>query len=152
MRITRKAEYAIRLMLDLAMQEGNFPIQTKSVAQRQDIPPQFLAHIVLDLTRAGLVHSARGNQGGLSLARKAKDLTIRQIVEAIEGPIALNQCLVSEDACPRQRGCPVFDMWSEAQRRMLSVLEQTTLEYLVSAKSGKQQINDWLGDEMAEAH
>jgi Rrf2 family protein len=136
MQITRKAEYAIRMMLDLALNSAGKPLPTREIAVRQEIPFKFLPHIVAALSHAGLVRTARGREGGVWLLRRPDRINIKQVVEAIQGPIALNQCLVSQQSCKRIANCIIYGLWHEAQKRLVSVLEGTSLKDLVDAKQG----------------
>src|SRR6266511_889712 len=88
MRITAKADYAIRASLELAAAEDGEPIKGERLADAQEIPLQFLEHILLELKHAGIVRARRGAKGGYWLARPADDITIAEVVRAVEGPIA----------------------------------------------------------------
>lgn len=134
MRLTKKAEYAIRAMVDLAANDIGRPVKAKDVAARQDIPQEFLAHVVSELKGAGLIRTVRGNSGGIFLNNNPSEITVRHVVEVIEGPIALNDCLLGERGCARKSSCPLHGMWHEAQTKMLSVLEATTLAELAGLK------------------
>jgi len=134
MQLTRRAEYAIRAMLDLAAHYDDQPIMSKDISVRQDIPLKFLNQIVAELRGDGLIHTVRGSGGGIYLAKKPSDINIRQIVEAIEGPIALNLCLTGEDGCDRRPDCSVHKVWRLAQDQMLAVLESTNLARLAEPK------------------
>ncbi|OIO87868.1 MAG: AsnC family transcriptional regulator [Candidatus Aquicultor secundus] len=138
MQLTRRAEYGIRAMVDLAANSESQPIMSKDIAARQDIPVKFLVQIVPDLKSAGLIYTVRGNGGGIYLGKRPVEINLRQIVEAIEGPIALNQCLLGENGCTRKPGCAIHDVWRQAQSQMLSVLESTTLARLVETKKAPQ--------------
>ncbi len=138
MQLTRRAEYGIRAMVDLAANSESQPVMSKDVAVRQDIPIKFLIQIIPDLKSAGLIYTVRGNGGGIYLAKQTAEINLRQIVEAIEGPIALNQCLLGENGCARKPGCSVHDVWRQAQSQMLSVLESTTLARLAETKKAPQ--------------
>ncbi|MBI4733776.1 MAG: Rrf2 family transcriptional regulator [Rubrobacteridae bacterium] len=130
MQLTRRAEYAIRALLDIAIHQDEQPVMSKQIAARQDIPVKFLFQIIPDLKGAGLIVTTRGNGGGIYLNKRPDEVTIRQIVEAIEGPFAINQCLIGRDSCSRKPACPLHDVWRKAQEGMLSVLESTTLTSL----------------------
>ncbi|MCL4499636.1 MAG: Rrf2 family transcriptional regulator [Chloroflexi bacterium] len=136
MQLTRRAEYSIRTAVYLATQPFGKLVLSKEVAKRQDIPANFMVHVVGDLVRAGIVRATRGIGGGLTLARPAGEITIRQIVEASEGPIALNKCLLGHEACERRSGCAVANVWERAQAGMVEVLEATTLEGLARTAAG----------------
>lgn len=132
MQLTRRGEYGMRVMLELASVSGPRLISSREIAERQKIPPKFIPQIILDLHRAGLVHSSRGQQGGVRLANVAKKINLRTIIEAIEGPIALNSCLLKGIGCELKKGCPIHPVWERAQQQMLNVLESTTLADLVA--------------------
>jgi Rrf2 family protein len=132
MQLTRSADYAVRAMLDIADQteqeEGR--ARTHMVAQRQDIPPALLAKLVPLLVRAGLLDSQRGARGGLYLARSASDISMLEIVEAIEGPIAINRCTATPVLCDRINHCSVHPVWQQAQDYLVELLRTTSLEDL----------------------
>ena len=99
MQITRQADYALRAMLFLARLEPGQRAATSQIAEDQEIPPSFLAKIISQLSIAGLIHTSRGARGGVSLARKVDDVSLLDVVEAIDGPITLNECTQDPDAC-----------------------------------------------------
>ncbi len=134
MQLTRKAEYAIRAMVDLATNYHRQPVMSKDIAARQDIPEKFLVQIIPDLKNTGLIHTVRGNSGGIYLGKRPPEINLRQIVEAIEGPIAINHCLAGDDSCSRRPGCAIYKVWQKAQGQMLAVLESTSLATLAVSK------------------
>src|SRR5678815_3687178 len=93
MQITRQADYAVRAVLHLARMGNNDRAATSTIAKEQNIPPSFLAKIISQLSIAGLLHTSRGARGGVTLARDPKDITLLEVVEAIDGPIQLNECV-----------------------------------------------------------
>jgi Rrf2 family protein len=97
------------------------------ISQAQDIPETFLAKILQSLVHAGLATSYRGAHGGFALSRPAGDITVRAVLEAVDGPIALNTCVLSPDDCQRSETCRIHVVWVEAQERMMSVLDGVTL-------------------------
>ena len=92
MQITRQADYALRAMLYLSRMPENQKAATSQIAEEQRIPPSFLAKIVSQLSIAGLIHTSRGARGGVSLARPSEEISVLEVIEAIDGPIALNAC------------------------------------------------------------
>lgn len=133
MQLTRAGEYAIRGLVGLAAHaDEKRTILVSRVAEEQDVSPAFLAKIFQQLVKAGLMNSSRGARGGFNLARSPANITIREIVEAIEGPTALNRCLLHDDPCERAGSCPMAEVWRDAQNRMLDVLEQTTVADIVA--------------------
>src|SRR4030042_1522260 len=99
MQITRQADYAIRAVLYLARLGSSQRAATSQVAQAQRIPPSFLAKIISQLSIAGLLHTSRGARGGVTLARDPEDITLLEVVEAIDGPIQLNECIGPDGTC-----------------------------------------------------
>jgi Rrf2 family protein len=135
MRITRKAEYAIQALTYLATAKAGELVLSRDIAHHRHIPPKYIAQIILDLSRAGLVRAVRGAQGGVQLMRPARAITIRQVLEAIEGPMAINPCLVADDVCffdnqPSLK-CRLQHVWGEAQARMLEVLDGSSIADLL---------------------
>jgi Rrf2 family protein len=133
MQLTSRTEYAVRAMLDLARLEGG-QATAKEIAKRQDIPPKFLPQIMVDLSRAGLVQGTRGSGGGVRLAVDPAKVTLRRIVDAIEGPMALYSCLEDGGVCRRQGQCEVQHIWAWAQSRFLKALEDFTLYDVITGR------------------
>jgi Rrf2 family protein len=109
-----------------------------AIAKAQDVPPRFLAKIFQSLAKAGVVKSHRGAKGGFSLARTAADITIKDVIEAIEGPIYLNVCLISQGECSRDKICPMHAVWEEAQEKMMGVLARANFADLAKAEREAQ--------------
>jgi Rrf2 family iron-sulfur cluster assembly transcriptional regulator len=130
MRLTREADYAVRVVLDLAEHAGDGPVRSADVARRQMVPKPFLRKVVQALTRSGYVRTRRGTGGGIALARSPRTLTVRGVIEAIEGPISLNRCTSAPGACPLDRTCPVHPMWRRIQDLVIRELESATIESL----------------------
>jgi Rrf2 family protein len=131
MHISAKGEYGIMAALDLALANGTAPIQAKTIAERQGIPVRFLEHVLRDLRHAGLVESARGAHGGYRLALPASKIRLGDVIQAVEGPIAL-----TTHAAPRGRngnghhtlyGSLVQGVWDEVNVSVLETLNRTTL-------------------------
>jgi Rrf2 family protein len=124
MQITRQADYAVRAVLHLA-RNGDQRTATSMIAEEQRIPPSFLAKIVSQLSIAGLLHTSRGARGGVTLAREAKDITLLEVIEAIDGPIQLNECVGDKGLCSFEEACPLRPMWCEAQEDLVGKLKAT---------------------------
>ena len=137
--ISRGAEYAIRAMLDIAAAEGGALETTKEVAERQGIPKVFLPKIVQRLVQAGLLRAHRGPAGGIALSMSPDEINLRQIIEAMDGPIALNNCLLTPGECPRESICPIHEIWVTTQDDLLKGLENITLSKLVAR--GKELVS-----------
>jgi len=135
MQITRQADYAVHAVLHLAKMKKGERAATSSVAKEQRIPPSFLAKIVSQLSIAGLLHTSRGARGGVMLARDPKDITLLEVVEAIDGPIQLNECVAEGGLCAFDNNCPIRSVWCEAQDELVTRLRQTDFAQLL-AKAG----------------
>jgi Rrf2 family protein len=127
MQISRKADYALRAVIYLSLQEPEKSCASSEIAARQSVPQEFLGKIIRDLMRGGLVKSKRGWNGGYALARPAQEITFRDVIEAVEGPIAVNLCLQPDQCCEHLGRCTMFGVWNEVQRRVLDVFTHTTL-------------------------
>jgi Rrf2 family iron-sulfur cluster assembly transcriptional regulator len=133
LRLTNAADYAIRSMLYIAsLPEGRVVLRSE-VAETQNIPSSFMAKILRGLVRAGLLRSSRGVHGGFSLARSASEISLLDVVEAIEGPVALTSCLPDPEACEHAANCPAHSVWASVQSHIAEILGKATLEVLVSA-------------------
>ena len=130
MQITRQADYAIRAVRYLAKQGPNQRSATSTVAQEMKIPPSFLAKIISQLSIAGLLHTSRGARGGVTLARDAKDISLLDVVEAIDGPILLNECVGDPADCVFSDDCLVHPIWVEAQESLVKRLRDTRFDKL----------------------
>jgi Rrf2 family transcriptional regulator, iron-sulfur cluster assembly transcription factor len=130
MELTRKAEYAVRGMLFLGrLQEGRSAM-LGDIADAMDTPRTFLAKIFQALVKKGLVKSTKGIKGGFVLARLPEKITLCEIVEAIEGPIMPNKCLMGEGVCSFQKTCTVHPVWRRLQTVTRGILEEVTLKTL----------------------
>jgi Rrf2 family protein len=131
MQITRQADYAVRAVLHLAKMKNGDRAATSTVAKEQRIPPSFLAKIISQLSIAGLLHTSRGARGGVMLARDPRDITLLEVVEAIDGPIQLNECVAESGSCSFDESCPIRTVWCEAQEELVARLRNTTFAQLL---------------------
>ena len=131
MQITRQADYAVRAVLHLA-RTGDTRTATSMIAEEQRIPPSFLAKIISQLSIAGLLHTSRGARGGVTLARDAKDITLLEVVEAIDGPIQLNECVADNGNCSFEADCPLRPVWCDAQEELVGRLKSTNFADMVA--------------------
>jgi len=131
LQLTRDGEYAVRAVVFLAAQPEGKVSLINEIAVEQEVPKSYLSKIMQHLTRAGLVKSRRGARGGFMLARPAESITLKEAIEAVEGPIFLNVCLIKKGECHRDDFCPVHPVWKEAQKKLMEVLDSKTLADLV---------------------
>jgi Rrf2 family protein len=132
MQITRQADYAIRAVRYLAGQEPNQRSATSTVAKEMKIPPSFLAKIISQLSIAGLLHTSRGARGGVTLAREPADISMLDVVEAIDGPILLNECVGDPANCDFSEECMAHPIWKEVQETLVKRLRETKFDQLSS--------------------
>lgn len=133
--LTRRADYAVRIMLELGDKaENGQRVPATQVAQKAGIPLAFLRKIVVDLARAGLVLTYSGPNGGLTLAQPVASINLVHILEAIEGPICLNTCLVRPKDCPRDQICPAHGFLGRLQTNLIQQLQEAALDKLVAEK------------------
>ncbi len=131
MQITRQADYAVRAVLYLTRLDESERAATSTIAEEQHIPPSFLAKIISQLSIAGLLHTSRGARGGVTLARAPKEITLLEVVEAIDGPIQLNECVGNEGTCSFDGECPLRSVWCEAQDELVTRLRATNFADLM---------------------
>jgi len=132
MQITRQADYAVRAVLYLSHLGPEQRAATSQIAQEQRIPPSFLAKIVSQLSVAGILQTSRGARGGVSLARTPDQISILEVVEAIDGPILLNECVTDHGGtCPFGESCPMQAVWCDAQHELVSRLKSTSFDQFI---------------------
>lgn len=134
MQLTRAADYAVRVMIHLARQPEGAVVSKTLLAKAAEAPESFLSKILQSLARSGLIQARRGTVGGFSLLSRGAEASLLDVVEAIDGPIALNICLTSGVSCHRYAECPAHDVWVRAQGAMLAVLREAKVAELVPGK------------------
>jgi Rrf2 family protein len=128
MQVSRRVDYALRAMIHLASEEQAGRICTiAEIAQRERIPRQFLEKIFQQMIPRGLVRSRRGAHGGYELGRPAESMTFLDVIEAVEGPIALNACVGEHPDCFLLGACGMNRVWAEGQRRVMDLFQTTTI-------------------------
>ena len=130
MQITRQADYAVRAMAYLTQLGTERRAATSQIAEEKKIPPSFLAKIVSQLSVAGLLNTSRGARGGVSLAKDPTEISLLDVVEAIDGPILLNECVGDISNCTFGESCAVRSVWCDAQRELVNRLRSTTFGQL----------------------
>jgi Rrf2 family protein len=128
MLVTREADYAIRCVLEVA-KHGR--ISAAEVARIRSISPTFLGKIVQTLAKAGILSTRRGVGGGISLAVPPEQITLLQVIEAVEGPIALNDCLGPQPNCLHVDSCPAYPYLCEAQVALRNILDVSIADMVV---------------------
>lgn len=134
MQITRQADYAVRAVLELATNDSNERLTAEEIAERRAIPLAFLSKTLGRLAEVGIVTTRRGVKGGVELGRPPANITLLEVVEAIDGPIALNECVLNEDACRWTDSCPVHGVWCQLQNQLRSQLEAMSFRDMMNGK------------------
>ena len=134
MRISAKADYALRAVAELATADDGGPVKGEQLATRQDIPPKFLENILGDLRHAGLVRSQRGADGGYWLQRPAAEITLAEIVRAVEGPLATVRGQRPEDVAYSGAAEQLQRVWIAVRHNLREVVEQVTVADLASGR------------------
>ena len=145
MMFSTKAEYGIRVLVELASRDGEAPVPLAEIAEANTLPLAYLEHLVARLRKAGLVESRRGARGGYLLARPADDITMAEVVEALEGAIAPIECITADPdgqiVCSREtdpgHACPTKLLWTRVRFSIVRTLQDTTLSELVPKAAAK---------------
>jgi len=128
MKFTRRTEYGLRALIELAARFGEGPVPAREVAKAQGIPLRFLEHQLAALHKAGIVDSQRGANGGAALARDPNSIRIADVIAALEGPLAPMYCLEPHDErCVQSHQCGLQELWMRVESAVRAVFEQTTL-------------------------
>lgn len=130
MRINRRTDYAVRVVLSLAKHLVGTRRSTQEIQDETQIPRPFLNRIIADLSRGGLILTFTGPNGGMELSRPAEAINLRQVWEAIEGNLVISDCLVAPGGCPLSPNCPVRCRWRRMQNLMLKELEDISFDDL----------------------
>ncbi len=140
--LRQNTDYALRVMVHLADSEVNGCISARTLAQEQEISYQFACKILQQLHEAKLVDSTMGSKGGYRLSRSAEEISMRDVIEAVQGPVDLNRCMRGLATCPRQPTCPVMEKLAVLQGQIEDYLEQITLAQLTgNGQPGNKSIN-----------
>jgi Rrf2 family protein len=138
MKLSTKIRYGTRAILELASRFGEGPIELKEIARSQEISIKYLEQVIIPLRMAGIVKSARGSKGGYSLAKPPSEICLFDIVETLEGPLYLVDCIKDSKRCRRSSSCVTRDIWSEVSEALHRVLKSITLDEMVRRKIEKE--------------
>jgi Rrf2 family cysteine metabolism transcriptional repressor len=141
MRFSAKAEYGVKAILELATQPGQGPVQVRSIAKNQGLPVRFLEQVMNALKKAGLVESVRGAQGGYLLNRSPKEISLGDVLEAIDGQMAETRCISDrkKPRCEDAGNCAVQDVWAEVKHSFTGILDSITLQDICERKRQKER-------------
>ena len=137
MKLSTRGRYGVRLMIDLALHYGEGPILLKEIAERQGISEKYLWQLINPLKTTGLINSIRGAHGGYVLGKAPEAVTLKEILQVLEGPLCLVDCVDNPSLCERSSSCISRDVWGEASRNLRQTMENTTLAAMVERQKEK---------------
>ncbi len=137
MRLSTRGRYGVRLMIDLALHDGNGPVMLKEISKRQGISQKYLWNLINPLKSAGLVKSTRGAHGGFTLARDPSGISVTDILQVLEGSLCLVDCVENPSACEKSTNCVARDIWCLASGNLRQTLASVTLAQLMEKQRGK---------------
>ena len=141
MKISTKIRYGARAMLELASHYGEGPIELKEIAKEENISLKYLEQVINPLRGAGLVKAVRGSKGGYSLAKPPSEICLYDVVETLEGPLNLLECLRDSKVCQKVPSCVTRDIWQEVSEAISKIFFSVTLEDMVHRKRDKEERN-----------
>jgi Rrf2 family cysteine metabolism transcriptional repressor len=138
MQISTRGRYALRAMIDLGLHMDQGPVLRKDIAERQEISSHYIGQLFMTLRKAGFIESVKGPGGGYALAQDVDKIRVGDIIRAVEGPIALVQCVGSnsESVCHRMDGCVTYLLWKRLSKTIEEVLDSITLKDLCDQACG----------------
>ncbi len=143
MQLTRAADYGVRVMIYLATLPDDVRVLLPALAEATGAPESFLSKVLQALGRAGLIASRRGKTGGFTILPRGRQVSLYDVVAAIDGPIHLNVCLINGESCARSVTCPAHPVWAQAERAMLDVLRRVSIaEMARQAAAAQGQVED----------
>lgn len=150
MQITRASDYAVRVMIHLAGLPAGTQVRQSELSEATEVSGHFLSKVLQQLVRSGFVRSRRGSGGGFALAVPASDVSLLNVVEAMEGPVRLNQCIEEGPSCDRKSWCPAHLVWAEAQAAIVKVLGSKSMASLAADASngtyGRHENPMWISE------
>ncbi len=139
LKLSTKGRYGARLMLELALNCGKGPVLLKDIAKSQEISEGYLEHILPPLKAAGLVNSTRGAHGGYTLAKTPSKITLKEVVQILEGSLSPAECVDTPSVCQRIRSCVTRDIWKEVGEKISKTLASETLKDMVQMQRDKEE-------------
>ena len=133
---SKTAKYAVLALAEVAARESDGLVATKQIAEATSSPYPLLAKVINQLHRAGFIEATRGKQGGVRLARPASEMTIKDVVVALDGSAILNDCPLYLDPCDCRKPCALHTIWKPARDAVVEFLEKTTVQAVADARAG----------------
>ncbi len=137
-KLSTKGRYGLRAMVDLAQRFGEGPVLVRSIAERQEISSKYLHALLAALKSAKLVRSVRGSGGGYALARAPEEIHLNEVLEALEGPFSIVDCVLDASVCDRSPRCAVRDVWYDLSSTIENLLADISLAKLLKRQVAKE--------------
>lgn len=138
MHLTRAADYGVRVMIHLVGKGAGTRASLGTLSGATGAPESFLSKVLQALAHGGLLVSQRGQAGGFEVSARGFESSMRDVIEAVDGPIYLNTCVTSGKTCPRQSWCPAHPVWVDAQQALLKVLDDARIQDLANGQASLQ--------------
>lgn len=143
MKLSTKTRYGTRAILDIAQNSENGRTMLKDIAARQALSPKYLDHILSAMRRAGLIRNIRGKGGGYILSKTPASITVKDILEAVDGTFEPVECLLNTDLCDKVPSCGTRDVWLRMKEAVDGVLEEATLQSLLEKNSLNKNLSNY---------
>jgi Rrf2 family protein len=137
MKISTKGRYGTRAMIDIAENYGKGPVPLRQLAERQCISMKYMEQIIPLLKASGLIRSSRGARGGYALAKEPSEISLRDILQALEGSWSLVDCVEDPDLCDRANECVTYEIWNDIHIAIHKILDSTTLADMTARRRRK---------------
>ena len=145
MKISTKGRYGLRILLDIALYRvGDKPRMIREIANNQEISEKYISRLIIELRKAGMVKSIRGSKGGYRISREPKEITLLDVVEVMEGPVSIVDCVSARDCCPRIASCVTREIWTELNNQIREALQKITLQEIIDRYRAKNSDGEFL--------
>ena len=137
MKISTKGRYGLRIMMDLAQNEGDKPRMISDICKAQSLSEKYVSRLIVELRKAGMINSVRGAGGGYMLKRQPKHITLLEIIETMEGPMSIVSCVTCPHKCKRANNCVAREVWSELNEKIKRDFESLTLQDILDRNANQ---------------
>ena len=141
MKISTKGRYGLRILMDLAIHQSEKPRLIRDIAKSQQISEKYISRLVIALRKAGMIRSVRGVNGGFHIAMKPEDITLLDVIEVMEGPLSIVDCVSAPKKCAQSANCAPREIWSKLNEDIRDLMRQTTLADILASYDRQSQKN-----------
>ena len=133
MKISTKGRYGLRILMDLALHESEKPRLIRDIAKSQQISDKYISRLVIALRKAGMIRSVRGVNGGFHIAMKPEEITLLDVIEVMEGPLSIVDCVSAPKKCVHSKDCAPREVWCKLNEDIRALMRQTTLADILAS-------------------